>query len=166
MENIRVIGKLPEDSLITKDLSEVDYFDSYMINKQITYTIEEIAEKIFTLPKWVKGLLKIRYYLLVKPFGLKTGIKKEYNSFHQDEHSIRNNFGDVSVLSKNENEIVLGNDDKHLNYRVSVLKIKTTNSHEIYLSTVVHFNNNLGKIYFSVIKPFHKVFVKLMLEKI
>lgn len=137
----------PENSLINKDMKSIDYSDSYMIMKESNYSIDEITSKVLILPNWIKMLLKIRHYLVVKPFRLSSG-KQE-----------------VPILYRNENEIVIGENDKHLYYRVSVYK-KTGQQSEIYLTTTVKFNNNWGKVYFAFIRPFHKLVVKSMLKKI
>jgi hypothetical protein len=59
----------------------------------------------------------------------------------------------------------MGIDDKHLNFRVSILlkDIDTPTTHsgpqerEIHVTTVVKINNWFGHIYMFFIKPFHKV---------
>jgi len=132
--------------LINKDMDRIDYFDSYFIKKESNCSIDEITSKILALPDWIKILLKIRHYLVVKPFGLNSG-KQE-----------------VPILYRNEKEIVIGENDKHLYYRVSVYKKQDKS--EIYLTTTVKFNNNWGKVYFAFIRPFHKLVVKSMLKKI
>jgi hypothetical protein len=60
----------------------------------------------------------------------------------------------------------MGDDDKHLYYRISILKRNTEKRFEVYLTTIVKFKNNWGKIYFAFIKPFHKMVVKSMLKKL
>lgn len=137
----------PKTSLINKDMDRIDYVDSYSIKLESDCSVEEITTHILTLPDWIKILLKIRLYLIVKPFGLSTGRQE------------------VPILYKNDNEIVMGENDKHLYYRVSVYK-KTGQYSEIYLTTNVKFNNRSGKVYFTFIKPFHKLVVKSMLKKI
>jgi len=127
-------------------MDRIDYFDSYFIKKESNCSIDEITSKILALPDWIKILLKIRHYLVVKPFGLNSG-KQE-----------------VPILYRNEKEIVIGENDKHLYYRVSVYKKQDKS--EIYLTTTVKFNNNWGKVYFAFIRPFHKLVVKSMLKKI
>jgi hypothetical protein len=167
MTKLHKLNKYPKNTLITKDLESIDYFDSYMIVKETDDSIDKITERILTLPYWVKTLLNIRYILIVKPFGLQTGMKKQEHLVKvQDEHLYQNNFGEVSIIDKNENEIVMGDDDKHLYYRVSILKRNTEKRFEIYLTTIVKFKNNWGKVYFAFIKPFHKMVVKSMLRKL
>ncbi len=77
--------------------------------------------------------------------------------------------GLFKVFNKTDNEVVLGEDDKHLNFRVSLLlnkhKIDLTKK-EIIISTTVEFNNWFGRLYFLPVRPFHKIIVPTMLKGI
>jgi hypothetical protein len=57
----------------------------------------------------------------------------------------------------------MGEDDKHLNFRASVLKDKTNGT--VSLTTVVHYNNLWGRVYFFPVKPFHKIIMKALLKR-
>jgi hypothetical protein len=62
----------------------------------------------------------------------------------------------------------LGENDKHLDFRVSILctpgSPPTTGS-RLTLSTVVYCHNRLGRAYLSVIAPFHRQVVKASLRR-
>ena len=58
-------------------------------------------------------------------------------------------------------EAILGEDDKHLDFRVSVLR----RSGDIVVTTVVHCHNLLGRLYLALITPFHRLVVKSMLRR-
>ena len=158
MSKIFKLKKLPAGTSITKNLSNVDYYDSYMIMVENDENIERISEKILSLPRWVIVALRIRYYLLVKPFGLNTG------KFSHVEKDSESNFVPVPIIEKKENEIVMGADDKHLYYRISIMKKKEEIT-EIYLSTIVKFHNIFGKIYFIPVRIGHKLVVRSILKR-
>ncbi|MGD8781606.1 MAG: DUF2867 domain-containing protein [Ignavibacteria bacterium] len=160
MAKINKIKELPAGTLILKDLSTVDYYDSYMIKKKNEDTIEEITEKILSLPNWINIALRIRYYLIVKPFDLTTG---RFNNVAKNSEV---NSEPVPIIEKNENEIVMGSDDKHLYYRISVMKKEAEQRTEVYLSTIVKFNNIWGRIYFLPVKLGHKFVVKSLLKRL
>jgi hypothetical protein len=115
--------------------------------------VEKISAEIFKLkqPNWVKWLMNIRASI-VWIFGLKTG-----------RDMPRAQSANFSIIEQRENEIVSGENDKHLNFRVSVL-IDRENAF-IYLATIVHFHNFWGKAYFLPVKPFHKLIVKSILKR-
>ena len=61
----------------------------------------------------------------------------------------------------------MGENDKHLNFKVSILLEKLeANNKSITISTIVVFNNWFGKLYFFPVKPFHKLIVPIMLKSI
>lgn len=160
MAKIYKIKELPAGTLILKDISTIDYHDSYMIQKKNKDTIEKITEKLLSLPNWIIIALRIRYYLIVKPFGLITG------RFDNVAKNSELNSEPVPIIEKNENEIVMGSDDKHLYYRISVMKKEADQRTEIYLNTIVKFNNILGRIYFIPVRLGHKLVVKSLLKRI
>jgi hypothetical protein len=51
-------------------------------------------------------------------------------------------------------EIVTGDDDKHLGFRVSVRKLTENGTSRVVLSTVVSPHNVFGRAYLLVILPF------------
>jgi hypothetical protein len=61
---------------------------------------------------------------------------------------------------------VLGEDDKHLDFRISVLcsaEAEPEGGRQLVFSTVVQCHNRLGRAYIFVIAPFHRLVVKASL---
>jgi len=149
MKIITKLTTIPENSTIMNGFDKVDYHDTYQIQKKTEKSAEEISKEIMKLPGWIVVLFKLRNSI-VSVFGLKTDRKNnEQDTF-------------FTLIEKNENEIVMGEVDKHLNFRVSIMKDESKNT--ISLTTVVHFNNVWGRIYFFPVKPFHKIIVKSLLK--
>ncbi|MDR1603201.1 MAG: DUF2867 domain-containing protein [Gracilibacteraceae bacterium] len=147
---------IPGNSIISHGFEEVDYVDSYRIMKSTPENIEKISEQIFKLPPWIIWLMKMRD-VMMRPFGLKTG--KDLGFEHKKPGA---EF--FTKIAQNENELIMGENDRHLNFRVSVL-IDRLSSY-VYLTTAVHYNNRMGKVYFFFIKPFHKIIVKSALRRV
>jgi len=148
---------LPDNSIIAKDFKSIDYQDVYGIQVPGKITIDEaMAYSFGKTPGWTKVLLYIRNRI-VEPLGLKT--EKE---ILKPENTLL-----FTILYRNETEVVLGEEDSHLDFRTSLrvepLSDTTTN---VYSSTLVHYNNRLGRIYFFFVKPFHKIIVKSMLKSL
>lgn len=57
------------------------------------------------------------------------------------------------VLSRSTDEIVLGADDSHLDFRASVLLRRSDN--RLAVTTAVRCHNLLGRLYLAAILPFH-----------
>jgi hypothetical protein len=140
----------PRNSMILKDFGTVDYCDSYRIIKSTGDSAEQIAARLFNLPEWVTGLMILRHWI-VKPFGLKTEKEAKPDKI-------------FPVIVQNENEIIMGINDRHLNFRVSVL-LNSEKSY-IYATTLVHYNNGWGKVYFLLIRPFHKIIVRSVMKRL
>lgn len=135
--------------------SKVDFTDTFSTTNHQN-TIDEVAELIFlTYPKWVMVLFKIRN-ALVRLIGLKTEIPDDFNN---EKYK-----GFFKVYDTSEYELVLGADDKHLNFRAVITNTKEK-EYNIKLTTLVVYNNFFGKLYMTIINPFHRLVVKKMLSQ-
>jgi hypothetical protein len=150
-ENVKRLTAIPDNSVIGNGFGKIDYCDSYRMVKVTDGTAEAIAAEILKPQKWVNWLMVIRDSI-VGLFGLKTG-----------KEIMEGPITGFPIIEKRENEIVMGENDRHLDFRLSVL-IDRENSF-IYLTTVVCFNNLFGKLYFLPVKPFHKIIVKSSLKR-
>jgi hypothetical protein len=73
---------------------------------------------------------------LVRPFGLKTGTEGAPI---------------FPVCHETADELVLGTDDRHLNFRIGVIRAEG----RLYMSTWVHPHNVWGRAYLRLVMPFH-----------
>jgi Protein of unknown function (DUF2867) len=100
---------------------------------------------------------------LVAGFGIKTA--KQLAALSAD--TIEKRVGIFKIYESNAQEVFLGEDDSHLNFRISVqLRLATAGSDpQLIVSTVVHCNNLLGRSYITLIAPFHRQVVKAGLSR-
>ena len=128
-----------------------DYNDSVSkrIKRAEPLTPDYIFEEMFcNFPKPVDWLMKLRN-ALVKPLGLQGG--SGFRNF---------------VSERNDEEIVICKDDKHLCFWVGIhCSLPEDGWEEAAVTTVVKFNNFLGRIYFVGIWVFHKLLVKNLFRK-
>jgi len=74
--------------------------------------------------------------------------------------------GYLPLLSKSVGELVMGGDDRHLDFRVAVLlRTGAAGGRELIVVTVVHCHNRLGRTYLAVIAPFHRTILRANLER-
>lgn len=166
--------RLPENSILKKNNTAYDYIDSFQghfVDKQGEIGITEIGKSFFSSgPKWIDKLFAFRNKL-VKLFGLKTPGNKT------NRQKLLENFkcekgeqlGLFKVYHKTTNEIILGEDDKHLNFRVSLFmdqQNEDKTNKKLIISTTVKFNNWFGRLYFLPVRPFHQLIVPTMLKGI
>lgn len=136
--------------LIDKHLP-ADYSDSvYKRIKPVEpLTPDCIFEEMFcNFPKPVDWLFKLRN-AIVKPLGLQGG------------GGFRN-----LISERNDEEIIISKDDRHLCFRVGIYCSQPVDGcQDASVTTVVKFNNLLGRIYFIGIWVFHKLLVKSLFRK-
>ncbi len=166
--------EIPEKSLLKTNNMTYDYIDSFkgqFDDKFQNIGTTEVGKSFFSSgPKWIDKLFAFRNKL-ASLFGLKTSGKIA------DKQKIIDNFtcekgeqlGLFKVFEKTSDEIILGEDDKHLNFRVSLFIDKENENKtkkNLIITTTVKFNNWFGLLYFLPVRPFHKLIVPTMLKGI
>ncbi len=165
---IKLTNKSPEGSIIANQFSVgIDYVDSFqVIVPDKNDSVDYITTCIFSaLPDWGEMLLALRNRI-VKPFGLEVAHDRLERL---NDPEVKYEIGDKAVLfpvvDRNNSEIVMGKEDTHLDFKCSVLAEKTANGlSTVSLTTVVCFHNTFGRLYFSLIKPFHKLLIRQCLK--
>jgi hypothetical protein len=76
--------------------------------------------------------------------------------------SIGQQIGLFQIQGISEKEIILGETDNHLVFKVSLLII---DNDELVVSTIVRLNNPLGKWYYAVVKPVHRIIVPMIIKR-
>jgi hypothetical protein len=112
-------------------------------------------------PSWVVFLLNLRD-AIVRPFGVKTARELRAAGTRAGNDHI-----DIfRIHAVSENEVIVGEDDRHLDFRTSILLRRQPGQlDELVATTVVHCHNLLGRTYLAIILPFHRVIVRSMLER-
>jgi len=163
---------VPSNSILSNtDFDFVDCYKGQYSDRDNSIASKDIGKAFFTsAPSWTAALFKLRNKV-VSAFGLKipeqTQNRQEQLNDFECEPGER--LGLFQVFGKTENEVILGEDDKHLNFRISLLKGDSPNEagvKDLTISTTVKFNNGFGKLYFLPVKPFHQIIVPTMLKGI
>lgn len=145
---------LPPASLLAK--STWQYQDAFRIPTDRPVTPFEAGRAFFySAPAWVERLFDWRNRM-VRRLGLKVpeGSRKPFTGTPGEQ------MGLFRVYAHTEQELVLGEDDRHLDFRVSLL----TEPGFLTLSTTVRFHNFWGRLYFLPVAPFHRMVVPAMLR--
>jgi hypothetical protein len=90
------------------------------------------------------------------PFGLKTG---------REAGDRREWIGIFPVETMTPDRIVLGFDDKHLDFRVVIDVAPRGDGCEVTATTLVREHNFLGRLYLTTILPFHRAIVPALLRR-
>jgi hypothetical protein len=140
-------------------LSGAQFADAFSIASQTTdLTARDAATRMLSQsPPWVEALMRLRD-LIVTPFGLKTA----QSARHADIDKV----GFFPVISETPQRLVAGFNDSHLDFRVVVDVATEGTGQRVTATTVVLMHNWLGRIYLTVIKPFHRMVVRSMLQQV
>jgi hypothetical protein len=159
------LAALPPESKIANAYASMNLADAYSIElpSGASNNPELLARFIFShQASWIRGLIGIRD-AIVGRFGLKTA--KQLTALGTESNAGR--VGIFKIYDASPTEIILGEDDKHLDFRLSVLCSKhpsTGGKRQLTLSTVVHCHNRLGRLYILVIAPFRRLVVRSSLR--
>jgi hypothetical protein len=164
MKKVKSTNKIPEGSIISKDFGNYHYCDSYSIETQTNDNLDKITTDLFKTPKWADALMGIRN-AVVRLVGLRAGGHKKDN-YISDYYPVGSRAVYFTVIDRNDNEIVMAEEDKHLDFRVSVLVNRQLDKATISLTTLVKYNNRFGRLYFFPVKPFHRIIVMSLLKRL
>lgn len=157
---------LPAHATVTRCYRTVHLADAFAITLPpgASPDPERLARHLVAhQPAWVGWLTRLRD-VLVAGFGLKTAGHLATLAAATPSERV----GIFKVYSRSASEIVLGEDDRHLDFRISVLCAAAAPGRadrRLTVSTVVHCHNRLGRGYLAVIAPFHRAVVKASLRR-
>jgi hypothetical protein len=138
-----------------------DFVDAYQVRAEMTgLNARQAADAIVKHPPgWISQLVATRNRV-VRLFGLRTveiGV--------DDPHASQQTVGGFPLVAQSEREVVLGFDDSHLDFRVSIrVAPDGPEATQVTVSTIVKTNNLLGRSYLAAIMPFHRLIVRHLLE--
>lgn len=151
----------PAESIVASWYENASLLDSYSIDLSPSdqSSMRDLATRtLVNPPVWQKALIALRD-AIVTPFGIKTSNAVKTTA---------DNLGRVDFFPvhwEGKDEIVLGTDDRHLNFRLSLLRRRSPAGAELIATTVVKTHNALGFTYLNVIRPFHHLVVRANLAR-
>jgi hypothetical protein len=151
----------PSESVVASWYKNASLLDSYSID--LSASEQSTMRVLATLtvgnpPAWQKALTAMRD-AMVTPFGIKTSgtVRASRDSNERVDF--------FPVQWESRDEIVLGADDRHLDFRLSLLRRLSPTGRLLIATTVVHTHNALGFTYLNAIRPFHHLVVRANLAR-
>lgn len=118
-------------------------------------------------PRWIDFLMGVRNWVVarlgLKDMGALSGIDRDKPA---DAYRIGDQAGIFKLQELHPQEVILGETDKHLDVRISVVKQDTPTGTDVSVSTVVHVHNWLGRLYMLFVTPAHKVIAPATVSRI
>jgi Protein of unknown function (DUF2867) len=165
-----VACEVPALSVLDRRLIEGAFFhDSY--RAPLLRARAGVVEVFFAIfdhhPRWLKVVLVLRNRLAAC-FGLEVATTAEVMRPQlKDRYDVGEKIGPWPIFHLTDTELVAGRNNKHLDFRLSVLKEASGGSASAVVSTVCTTHNAFGKAYLLLVIPFHKWGVRrLMLRAV
>lgn len=139
-------------------LPDADWADCYelQVSKSNFTAIAAAHAMLGSFPLWVRLLVWLRDAVTGLLFGLRSS--RETKAYNLEM------VGFFPVVSKSDNQVVLGFDDRHLDFRVVIDARDDEQGHRLVdVTTLVRRKILLGRIYIALIGPFHRLIVATML---
>jgi len=140
--------ELPGFSGLHQHMAPTDFLDCYAVKSSLAP--RPAAQIVTSFPAWARGLLVIRR-IMTTPFGLSN-----------DGPDAPDKLGPFPVEHESERELIAGFNDKHLNFRVSLI----SSDGVVYLSTWVKPHHFGGRLYLRSIMPFHILIARNGLKRV
>ncbi len=150
---------VPHSSVLDRNVVEGAWFrDSY--RTQMDSPQASVIQVFFSVfghhPIWMKYALITRNRI-ASWCGLDAPTSAEIMSpTRKSAYLVGEKIGPWPIFSLNEQELVAGRNNKHLDFRLSVLKETNGQAASAVISTVCTTHNAFGKIYLFFVIPFHK----------
>lgn len=156
----------PAESAIADWFPGADLVDAYAITLPdgASHDIDALArEALEHPPAWFRALLRLRD--AVVSMG---GVKSSRRIRQEAESEGLATVAFFPVLSRSQRELVLGEDDRHLDFRVTILvKVASDGeTRELVMTTAVRCHNLAGRFYLMTIAPFHRLVVRRNVERL
>jgi hypothetical protein len=165
----------PSESALSPLYNSAYFIDAFAVSLPVgrskPYKPDALARTFFSeSPAWFSLLMWIRDGV-ISTFGVKRSTEIQALA---EKNGIETIFV-FPIITQTKNEIVVGENDSHLNFQTSILIRKDLgaagdgddheNGDEMVVMTVVHCHGLFGKAYITIIKFFHVLIVKYSLAR-
>ena len=158
--------EVPPGSMLNREPMQHAYFrDSYRVPlSRRELGIVDIFFAIFAHhPLWMK-LLLIARNKVASLAGLDAPSASEILHVEiKDRYAVGEKIGVWRIFWLSEDEVVAGRNNKHLDFRLSVLKVPDGDRTSAVVSTICSVHNLSGKLYLFFIIPFHRYGVRKLM---
>jgi hypothetical protein len=162
------LADVPAASALRGELHDAYFHDCYEldIDPGDRTALAMYLAVMANTPAWVDALMATRNRIVGR-LGLKDLGRMRAIDGHKtpDSYRIGDRAGIFTILAMSDEEVVLGDADKHLTVKVSVCKVAKAGRPRLAVSTVVHVHNALGRLYMFFVEPAHKVIAPAVLAR-
>jgi uncharacterized protein DUF2867 len=159
---------VPASSALDRELvGHCDFRDSYRV--PLSHPGLGMVDIFFAVfghtPRWMKAMLILRN-AAARLVGLEAPTVAEIMKPEaRAAYRVGDKIGPWPVFFVGEDEIIAGRDNKHMDFRLSVLKVRSGAAADVVVTTVCSVHNLFGRIYLFLIVPFHRAGVQGLLAR-
>jgi hypothetical protein len=160
--------QVPAASRVRNDVGDASFYDAFAVDLRDDgkTALELYLSAVKHTPRWIEAAMAVRNRIVrlcgLKDLGKLGGIELNRAAA---TYKRGDRVGIFTIEFLSDDEVVLGDADKHLRARISVYRERGSTS-RVICSTVVHVNNLLGRVYLCFVVPVHKLIVPAMLSRI
>ena len=155
-----MLAKLPASSALAAEQEKYPYRDSNCrpVLHQAVRSDKLIAAFLAAPPGWIDTLMLARDRI-VSRYGLKTAVQRQ--GVPQPPFRVGQQLGIFRILQLAPSEVILGEDDRHLDFRVSL----HVDAGQLRVTTLVCPHNVFGWLYLAIVLPFHRLISRVMTRR-
>jgi Protein of unknown function (DUF2867) len=150
--------EVPAESSLDRQVVESAWFsDSYRakLRDPALSTTDLFEALLGQQPRWIRGMLALRNRLAGWA-GLEVPPAATIRQFERKPtYAVGDLIGPWPIFALSETELIAGRNNRHLDFRFSVLKVETPEP-SVAFSTICNVHNRFGKIYLFFVAPFHR----------
>jgi hypothetical protein len=160
----------PTNSLIAKKLPNAYFHDTWSLDLAPTQrsALELFIQAVEKTPQWIDRCMQLRNRA-VTLLGLKNlgGLAAVNADKPANTYQVGERVGIFTLFENTFDEVILGDQDKHLDVFVGIQRRELPN-HQVMLSvtTVVHVHNWLGRLYMLPVKSMHRIIAPAVLSRV
>ncbi|HEX5357385.1 MAG TPA: DUF2867 domain-containing protein [Aquabacterium sp.] len=154
------ICEVPSFSVLKESLPTAYFHDCYAVKlpQDDRTPLELYLSVVSRTPRWIDFLMNTRNKIVaqigLKDMGPLSGVDR---SKPASAYRVGDQAGIFKLMTQNDREVILGETDKHLDVKISVARQECSDGITVYVSTVVHVHNALGRLYMLFVTPAHRV---------
>ena len=163
---------IPADAAIHAQLAGAHFADAYAIADPLPgrSALQTWLDLVARTPRWTSALMALRNRLVrlvgLKDLGQLGDLAPHPRARSAAHYRVGDRVGIFVIRQLSDTEVVMGQDDRHLDVQVSLRKCaQGEGAPRLVLSTVVHVHNALGHAYMAVVAPFHRRIAPAMLAR-
>ena len=161
-------SEVPAHAIIRRHIAGADFHDAYRfpVPDSGLSALDIFRHTMGRTPAWVDRLMWLRNKMVrlagLKDLGALAAINPEKPAA---DYRPGDRLGIFTVQDIAEPEIIVGDQDRHLDVWLSVCKLPDDGTGQwAVITTVVRTKNALGRLYMLVVKPFHRIIAPTVLK--